>query len=105
MCYDNPLQYCGGVGGPGSASMELYTRKATANSTSSTTISSTATSSKASTSSAASTATTTTTRVASATASAPVLVAQPGKVTYNKGWICASLSSLLYAHLGRREQS
>ncbi|GAA5890815.1 hypothetical protein JCM8208_003061 [Rhodotorula glutinis] len=90
-CYDNPLQYCGGVGGPGGASMELYTRKAAANSTSSTGISSTATTSKASTASAASTtvkssASTTTTRVASATASAPVLVAQPGKVTYNKGW-------------------
>ncbi|GAA5837744.1 hypothetical protein JCM9279_006849 [Rhodotorula babjevae] len=88
-CYDNPLQYCGGVGGPGGASMELYTRKAAANSTSSTVGASTTTPSKVNTTSAASmttklTSSTTTTRVA--TTSAPVLVAQPGKVNYNKGW-------------------
>ncbi|BGP45756.1 hypothetical protein JCM10450v2_001586 [Rhodotorula kratochvilovae] len=85
-CNDNPLQYCGGTGGPGGASMELYTRKAAVKPSSSA-VSSAAmmtTTSKVATSTAPSA--TTTTATTTTTTTAVPTPTQTGKVGYNKGW-------------------
>ncbi|GAA5847516.1 hypothetical protein JCM3766R1_005338 [Sporobolomyces carnicolor] len=54
VCNDNPLQYCGGTGGAGGASFELYTRPNTTSASSSSSSSPSAIRSSASTSSTAS---------------------------------------------------
>ncbi|GAA5966294.1 hypothetical protein JCM3765_005246 [Sporobolomyces pararoseus] len=64
-CKDNPLQYCGGSGGPGKASFELYTRPNSSTTTAS--ISSAQTASKTSTSISSSISSNSSTFVASST--------------------------------------
>ncbi|GAA5905670.1 hypothetical protein JCM6882_008742 [Rhodosporidiobolus microsporus] len=71
-CNDNPLQYCGGTGGPGRATFEFYTRGAAAVS-SSFSSSSVAPSSSTTTAVAPSTTTTTTTVAPTSTTTTPIV--------------------------------
>ncbi|GAA5840436.1 hypothetical protein JCM11251_006559 [Rhodosporidiobolus azoricus] len=81
-CNDNPLQYCGGTGGPGKATFELYKRgSAPISSSTSTTATTTTTTTTTTTSAAATTTTTTTTTTVAPTTTSKSLVFFPAPVT------------------------
>ncbi|GAA5891595.1 hypothetical protein JCM5296_004269 [Sporobolomyces johnsonii] len=81
-CTDNSLQYCGGTGGAGSASMELYTRPAPA----STTTTSTTTTSAAVSATTSKTVSTTSISMTSTSAAASASSSLTGKLTTSSKW-------------------